>query len=81
MITTTQAMQAVLWRGAADPVFLAHLLAAPGEILRELEFRPAEIAHLTAAPLRSLADLAHRVEAWRRGEPLATPVRQLALAG
>lgn len=81
MTTAIEAMQAVLWRGAADSAFLHRLLVAPVEMLRAQGLRPAEVEHLTAEPLRSLTDLAERVEIWRRGEPRPLPVRQLALAG
>ncbi len=77
-----QTMQEILCRGAVDRAFLGLLLAAPREALREYEYDlgPAEYAVLAETPARSLTDLAAAVEAWRRGDLVTLPARELALA-
>jgi hypothetical protein len=75
-----QAMQAVLWRGASDPDFLATLLGALCETLEQFDLTQDELTALTATPVSSLLDLAHTVEAWRRGDHILAPVRGFALA-
>lgn len=74
-------MQLILCRGAVDHGFLTALLDAPHEALQAYDLAPDEIAVLAGTPASSLRDLAAAVEAWRRGETAAMPVRELALAG
>ena len=74
-------LQHILCRGAVDSAFLASVLSAPHQALQEYDLSPAELALLADGSARSLADLAGAVEAWRRGEPISVPVRELALAG
>lgn len=76
-----QNLQAILCRSAVDRAFLGELLTAPYEALREYDLSPVEFGVLAHHGARSLADLAVAVEAHRRGEPVAAPVRELALAG
>jgi hypothetical protein len=76
-----QTMQLVLTRCAVDRAFLTTLLDSPHEALAEYALAPDEHALLAGARAHSLRDLATAVEAWRRGELAAAPVRQLAFAG
>lgn len=76
-----QMLQQILCRCTVDRGFLGTVLTDPQQVLEEYDLSHDEYSVLTGARARSLMDLAVAVEAWRRGEIVAQPVHQFALAG
>jgi hypothetical protein len=76
-----ESMQSLLWRGVIDREFLTNVLDSPQTALLEYDLTPAEYAALSGTRSRSIVDIAHTVEALRRGEPLTAPEGVLALTG